>query len=256
MDGYDGGIEGVLGRAAGAGVTHVVAIGAGGTAEEAEGAIAAARRFVGVSAITGIHPHDAKAVDGPLWARIEAASAAPEVVAVGETGLDFHYDLSDRAVQAEVFRRHIDLARRLGKPLCIHCRNAEADTLAILVAEGAREVGGVIHCFSGSLEFAHGALDLGFYLSVPGIVTFKKAGDLPAVVQFAPADRLLIETDAPFLAPMPYRGKRNEPMYVVETLRKVAALRCVAVAEAEAVTDANATRLFGVRLAVPIFAPA
>ena len=250
LDGYDGGTAGVVDRAVRAGVTHIVAIGAGGTAEEAEGAVAAARQFVGVSAIVGIHPHDAKAVAGALWARIEAACAAPEVVAVGETGLDFHYDLSDRAVQASVFRQHIALARRLGKPLCIHSRNAEDETLAILHGEGARAIGGVIHCFSGSAAFARGALDLGFCLSVPGIVTFKKAGDLPAVVQFAPADRLLIETDSPFLAPMPHRGKRNEPMYVVETLRAVAQLRGLDRGEAEAMTDANAIRLFGQRLCV------
>jgi TatD DNase family protein len=252
MDGYDGGVEGLLARAAVAGVTHIVAIGAGGTADEAEDALAVAKDNVGVSAICGIHPHDAKAIDDPLWWRIESICAAAEVVAVGETGLDYHYDMSPREVQAAAFQRHVELALLLKKPLCIHTRNAELDTLRILRDTRAQQVGGVIHCFSGTTQFALAALDLGFLLSIPGIVTFAKPGDLHEVVQLAPLDKLLIETDSPFLAPVPFRGKRNEPALVAHTLHKVAELKGISVAEADAATTANAIRLFGERLAVKL----
>ena len=144
----------------------------------------------------------------------------------------------------------MQLARTLGKPLCIHTRDAEQETLALLRDEGA--TAGVIHCFSGTRVLAEGALDLGFYLSIPGIVTFKKPGEIPEVVQACPLDRLLLETDSPFLAPMPYRGKRNEPALMVETLKAVAALKGLDAAELARVTSQNARRLFGERMAVPL----
>ncbi len=246
---YEGGTAGVLARAAAAGVEHVICVGAGGDVPEMESAIACARAFAGVSAITGIHPHDAKNVDDALWQEVERLCAQPEVVAVGETGLDFHYDSSPRDVQEATFRRHIQLARRLKKPLCIHTRDAEALTLRVLQEESANAVGGVIHCFSGTCAFGLQMLDYGFYLSIPGIVTFKKAGEIVETVLQAPLDRLLIETDSPFLAPLPYRGKRNEPAYVVQTLRKIAEIKGLTVAEVEQATNANALRLFGPRLA-------
>ncbi len=245
---YAGGTAGVLERAALAGVEHVICVGAGGDAAEMAAAVACARAFAGVSAITGIHPHDAKNVDDALWQTVVATCALPEVVAVGETGLDFHYDSSPRDVQEAIFRRHIQLARQLRKPLCIHTREAEELTLRILREEGAHDVGGVIHCFSGTCAFGMQMLEFGFYLSIPGIVTFKKAGEIVETVQQAPLHRLLVETDSPFLAPMPYRGKRNEPAYVVETLKKIAEIKGLPVAEVERVTNANAVRLFGPRL--------
>ncbi len=250
MDGFEGGTAGVLVRAAAAGIHHVICVGAGADLAEAEGAVAVAQRFSGTSAICGIHPHEAQHVDAALWAAIEQLCAAPEVVAVGETGLDFHYNSSPPADQERVFREHIRLARRLGKPLCIHTRNAEPDTLRIFHEENAREVGGVIHCFSGTRDFALQAVGLGFYVSIPGIVTFKKPGELIETVQAVPLDRLLIETDSPFLAPMPHRGKRNEPMFVAETLKKVAEIRGISLEDASAATTANAQRLFGARLLV------
>lgn len=245
---YPGGTRGVLERAAAAGVEHLICIGAAGDAAEMAAALACARAYTGVSAITGIHPHDAKNVDAELWLQVEHFCAQPEVVAVGETGLDFHYDSSPRDVQAEVFREHIRLARKLQKPLCIHTRDAEEVTLQILREEQAEAIGGVIHCFSGTHAFGMQALQFGFYLSIPGIVTFKKAGEIVQTVADTPLDRLLLETDSPFLAPMPYRGKQNEPAYVLETLKKVAEIKNLPVQEVEAATNANARRLFGPRL--------
>jgi len=244
-----------LGRAAAAGVSHVCCVGAAGDLCEVEGALTAARQWPGVSAICGVHPHDARRFDpaGPLWAGVRAACADPACVAVGETGLDYHYDLSPRDMQVGAFRAHIRLARDLGKPLCIHTRNAEADTFAVLEQEGARDVGGVIHCFSGTADFGLRCVEeLGFYLSIPGIVTFKNAGEIPATVARCPGDRLLVETDSPFLAPMPFRGKPCEPAMVALTLAKVAQLRGWSVAEADGATTANAVRLFGDRLRVAI----
>jgi len=247
---YVGGTAGVIERAIAAGVRHIICIGAGGDRQEAQSALDCARLHRGISAICGIHPHDAKNVDAELWAFIADVCAQPEVVAVGETGLDFHYNQSAKDVQFEVFRQHIRLARQLKKPLCIHTREAESDTLRILREENADEVGGVIHCFSGTAAFAQAAVEFGFYLSIPGIVTFKKPGELVEAVAAAPLDRLLVETDSPFLAPMPYRGRRNEPAYVAKTLEKVAEIKGLSVAQMDAITTANALRLFGVRLAV------
>ncbi len=244
-------------RALQAGVHHVVAVGAGGDEEELQSALDAAQQFQGVSAICGIHPHDAQRLEEPdsqgLWLAVEQACARDLCVGVGETGLDFHYDLSPRDAQARAFVRHIDLARRLGKPLCIHTRNAEPETLQILRDERADQIGGVIHCFSGTAAFGLACVrELGFYLSIPGIVTFKNPGEIAQAVREAPADRLLVETDSPFLAPVPHRGRKNEPAFVRLTLAKVAELRGWTVAEADQITTANAERLFGPRLRQPL----
>ena len=199
-----------------------------------------------VFASLGVHPHDAERdrdLDfAALWAH-------PRALAVGEVGLDYHYDHSPRAVQAEVFRRFIALARSLHKPLIIHTRSAAQDTLEILEGEGARDAGGVIHCFSEDRAFASRALDLGFYLSFSGIVTFKSAQAIQDVARFAPADRVLVETDSPYLAPVPMRGKRCEPAFVVHTGAFVAQLRGVEVAHLAALTTENARRCFGIALA-------
>lgn len=255
MEGYEGGTAAVVERALAAGVRHIVCVGAGGDLDEARSAIETARRFQGVSAICGVHPHEAEQVDDALWQGIEQICAEPEVVAVGETGLDFHYNASPAEIQERVFRRHVQLARRLRKPLCIHTRNAEPETARLLREEKAQEVGGVIHCFSGTTRFGLEMIAFGFYLSIPGIVTFKKPGELVETVAEAPLDRLLVETDSPFLAPMPYRGKRNEPAYVVRTLEKIAEIKGISVEEAAAATTANALRLFGDRLRVPLAVP-
>ena len=258
MDGYEGGSAGVIARAVDAGVRHIICIGAGGDRDEVWSAIRAARQWQGVSAICGIHPHDGTAVaEGPeaeaLWQAVRQACEQPEVVAVGETGLDFHYNLSAEEAQVDAFVRHIALAKELSKPLCIHTRNAEAETLQLLRDHGANAVGGVIHCFSGTAEFGLQCIqELDFYLSIPGIVTFKKPGELIQTIERAPLDRLLIETDSPFLAPIPHRGQRNEPAHIGYTLAKLAEIKGISVQQAQEITTENAVRLFGPRLRVQL----
>jgi len=181
-----------------------------------------------VWASVGIHPHEADQHVGMDCAKLVAKSAHPRVIAIGETGLDYYYDKSDRAQQCSGFREHIKACRETGLPIIIHTRDAEADTATILteeMREGAFT--GVIHCFTASAEFARIALDLGLYISLSGIVTFKNAQDLQDVAKWLPADRLLVETDAPFLAPIPHRGKTGEPAFVADTARFVALLRDV-----------------------------
>ena len=236
------GPDAVLDRARQAGVSAFLCIGVGGLAQ-AEQALATAERYSDVYASVGVHPHDAER-DRNL--DFEALWAHPRVLAVGEVGLDYHYDHSPRETQAEVFRHFIGVARRLHKPLIVHTRSAALDTLEILEAEGARDVAGVIHCFSENRAFARRALDLGFYLSFSGIVTFKSARDIQDVAAFAPADRVLVETDSPYLAPVPMRGKRCEPAFVVHTGEFVARLRGVDAAHLAALTTENARRCFAV----------
>jgi TatD DNase family protein len=198
-----------------------------------------------VWASVGIHPHEADQHVGMDCAKLVAKSAHPRVVAIGETGLDYYYDKSDRAQQCTGFREHIKASRETGLPIIIHTRDAEADTAAILTEE-MREgpFTGVIHCFTASAEFARIALDLGLYISLSGIVTFKNAKDLQDVAKWLPADRLLVETDAPFLAPIPHRGRTGEPAFVADTARFVAQLRDVAAERLAQQTSDNFYDLF------------
>ncbi|HEY1533010.1 MAG TPA: TatD family hydrolase [Polyangiaceae bacterium] len=239
------GPDAALARAREAGVSSFLCVGVGGM-EQTQQALAVAERHPDVFASAGVHPHDAARDGGldfePFWTH-------PRLLAVGEVGLDYHYDHSPREAQAEVFRRYIALARRVHKPLIIHTRSAAEDTLQILEGEGARDAGGVIHCFSEDIAFAKRALDLGFYLSFSGIVTFKTARAIQEVAAWAPADRLLVETDSPYLAPVPLRGKRCEPAFVVHTGAYVAKLRGVEPAHLAALTTDNARRCFRVPLA-------
>jgi TatD DNase family protein len=198
-----------------------------------------------VWASVGIHPHEADQHVGMDCAKLVAKSAHPRVVAIGETGLDYYYDKSDRAQQCTGFREHIKASRETGLPIIIHTRDAEADTAAILTEE-MREgpFTGVIHCFTASAEFARVALDLGLYISLSGIVTFKNAKDLQDIAKWLPADRLLVETDAPFLAPIPHRGRTGEPAFVADTARFVAQLRDVAAESLAQQTSDNFYDLF------------
>ncbi|MEO7035407.1 MAG: TatD family hydrolase [Polyangiaceae bacterium] len=239
------GADAALERARQAGVQAFLCVGVGGLAQ-AQQALALAEQHADVFASAGVHPHDAER-DGEL--DFEAFWPHPRVLAVGEVGLDYHYDHSPREKQAEVFRRFIALARRVQKPLIIHTRSAAEDTLQILESEGARDAGGVIHCFSEDRAFAARALDLGFYLSFSGIVTFKTARAIQEVAAWAPADRVLVETDSPYLAPVPLRGKRCEPAFVVHTGKYVAQLRGVEETHLAALTTENARRCFRVPLA-------
>jgi TatD DNase family protein len=239
------GPEETLARARSAGVTGFVCVGVG-SLEQARSAVAIAERRPDVWATIGVHPHDAKTFDAPLVEALLRQAESPRVVAVGEIGLDYHYDHSPREVQADVFRRFIAAARELKKPIVVHTRNAPEDTLAILEEENARDVGGLIHCFSEDKAFAERALALGFYLSFSGIVTFKKSLAIQEVAAWAPADRILVETDSPYLSPVPVRGKRCEPAFVLHTARFVATLRGVPLEQLAEETSSNAQRLLGV----------
>ena len=234
---------GVLARARAAGVTGMLGIST--KKHEWHDVIAIAEREPDVWATVGIHPHEADAHVDVDTAALVAAAAHPRVVGIGETGLDYYYDHSDRAQQQRSFRSHIAAARATGLPLIVHTRDAEADTAAILREEmGKGAFPGVIHCFTASREFAETALELGFYISLSGIVTFKNAVGRQATAKAVRADRLLVETDAPFLAPVPVRGKTCEPAYVAHTARFVAGLRGVDADELTATTARNFFRLF------------
>lgn len=239
--------EAILDRGRAQGIAWFVTIGSGRGTESAPDAVGLAHAHEDVVATVGVHPHDAAVATPEAMALMERLGRDPRVVAVGEVGLDYHYDHSPREVQREVFRRFVRLARALKQPLVIHTRSAPEDTLAILEEEGAREVGGVIHCFSEDAPFAKRAMDMDFDISFSGIVTFKKSEDLRAAARTVPLDRLLIETDAPYLAPMPFRGKRNEPSYIARTAEHLAATMGVSTDALRARTTENAVRRFGLQ---------
>lgn len=237
--------DAVLARGRAEGIVWFVTIGSGRGTESAPDAVALAHAHTDVVATVGVHPHDAIQADDAAVAAMEALAHDLRVVAVGEVGLDHHYDHSPRDVQRETFRRFVAVAKRVNKPLVIHTRAAPAETLAVLREEGARDVGGVIHCFSEDAAFAKEALDLGFDISFSGIVTFKKADTLRDAAKTVPLDRMLIETDSPYLAPMPLRGKRNEPSYLARTAAQLAATLRLHEDELRARTTENAIRRFG-----------
>ncbi|HEY3354590.1 MAG TPA: TatD family hydrolase [Polyangia bacterium] len=237
--------DGVIARAQAAGVAELVCVGAGADLGLAEEALALARGRGFIHAVVGIHPHDAARMPADALARLEALTAEGEVVGLGETGLDFHYDLSPRDAQERVFRDFIRLARRVNLPLVIHIREAHERARAILREEGVGDAGGVIHCFTGSVDDARAYVELGFHLSFSGIITFRNADELRAACTWAPSDRVLVETDAPFLAPPPHRGRRNEPAYVVEVARAVAAAQGLSFEDVARITTRNTRRLFG-----------
>lgn len=230
----------VVARARASGVGEMVTVAS--DPEDAGAAAALAAGMPGVWATAGLHPHAADATSPALIDEIERLAAVPEVVAIGETGLDFHYDNADRAAQRANFDAHLALAARLGLPIVVHSRSAEADTAA-RVREYGDGVAGVLHCFSGGDALLDAALAARWFVSFSGLVTF--VADLAEAVRAVPADRLLIETDAPYLAPVPRRGRRNEPAYLVHTCERVAALRGDAFEEVAAATTANARRLYG-----------
>ncbi|MEE9615298.1 MAG: TatD family hydrolase [Thermodesulfobacteriota bacterium] len=246
---FDEDREEVISRAFEAGVESMVTVGCwqgGEAAGELEKVVAIAEANPSVYAALGIHPHDAKLVtDETPFDLIRKLSKNEKVVAVGETGLDFHYTNSPPETQRDVFIRHIRLARELALPLIVHSREAEDETLDILRKEGAEEAGGVIHCFSGSQEMARRAMEMGFYLAFGGAVTFPKAEALREVVKAVPTERMLLETDCPYLAPVPRRGKRNEPAFVVETAKRLAELKGLSLADVARITTLNASELFG-----------
>jgi len=193
--------------------------------ESSQKSLNLAHKYPLIYAAVGIHPHDAAKAPADYLRRLEEMSQHPKVVAIGEMGLDFYRDRSPRNVQKDVFRQQLKLARKVNLPVVIHDRDAHGEVMAIIEKEGLPDSGGVMHCFSGDLALARKALKMGFYISIAGPVTYPKNNKLSQVAAAIPEDRLLIETDAPFLTPNPFRGKRNEPSYVAYTAEKVAALR-------------------------------
>ncbi len=246
---FAGDLEEVVERARAAGVSDGLCIISGGDPAE-QAAVGRVRKlWPGLRFAVGVHPHEAGRVaagvpDVPGLVRA-ALGSIPGCCAIGEIGLDYHYDYSPRDVQRSVFRSQVALARETGLPVVIHTREADDDTVAIVREEGGGQVRGVFHCFSGTAALAAQALDLGFLLSFSGIVTFPKAGALRDLAASVPADRLLVETDCPYLAPMPHRGRRNEPALVAHTLAVLAEVRGVGAGELDATVTANFARLFG-----------
>ncbi|MFC0216142.1 TatD family hydrolase [Paenibacillus chartarius] len=242
---FDDDRDAVVARAREAGVTRIVNIGMG--REYIPSSIALAERYDCIWSTAGWHPQDAVTMqDGDLeW--LEEQCKHPKVVAVGEIGLDYYWDTSPKDVQQRVFREQIRLARKLGLPIVIHDREAHHDVVTILREEKASEVGGIMHCFSGSWETAKMCLDMNFYISFGGPVTYKNAKQPKEVLQQVPLDRLLIETDAPYLTPHPYRGKRNETGYVRLVAEAAAELKGISLEELAQVTTDNAIRLLGLR---------
>jgi TatD DNase family protein len=238
----------LLERAKGVGLAHAVVVGQFQKPGDFGSALEVAAAFPDFLTPTmGIHPHDAARATEADFEELARICARPEVAAVGEAGLDYYYDTSPREQQREAFRRQCRLAKTLGKPLVIHVRDAHEECHGILVEEGLQR--GVVHCFTGDLPAARRYLDLGFHISLSGIVTYKKNVEgIHEAVRFAPLDRLMVETDTPFLAPIPYRGKKNEPAWVLETAKKVAELKGLPLEEVAETTSRNAASVFGFRL--------
>ena len=244
---FDADREAVIERAHAAGVSVIVNVGTGDPHSDAfERAVELSRYHESIYTAIGTHPHDARLYDDNAEAKIKNLINNERVIAWGEIGLDFHYDNSPRDVQIEVFKRQLRAARECDLPVVIHTREAEAETIEILQSEyeGA-DRRGVFHCFSGSMDLAQRAIEIGFMISFSGIVTFKKADELREVAKQVPLDRLLIETDCPYLTPIPYRGKRNEPAYVVEVARCLAGIHNTEPEEIGRITSENFKRFFG-----------
>jgi TatD DNase family protein len=242
-DQFDQDREAVIERAMAAGIHHLVAIGTGNGPPDLEAGIRLADRYEAFYATVGVHPHDAAKATDEVFKNLSSLARHPKVIAIGEIGLDYHYDFSPREVQHSVFRKQLQLAAEAKKPIVIHTREAWDDTISVIREYWNPAVGGIMHCFSGNPAQAQQALDLGFYLSFGGIVTFPKALEIQESARMTPQDRILIETDAPYLAPVPKRGKRNEPAFMLETARKLAQLRGVTEIEIAETTTRNFHRL-------------
>jgi TatD DNase family protein len=243
---FDEDREQVLVRAGQAGVGLLLAIGTGDGPPDLEAATRLAAQHEFVYATVGVHPHDARKATPETFNRLAALCEHPKVLALGEMGLDYHYDNSPRDVQREVFARQMEIARQAGKPIVIHTREAWDDTIDLLTTHWRGSgLGGIMHCFSGDRAQAEESLDLGFHISFAGVLTFSRAEDLRQTAAALPLDRLLVETDAPYLTPAPFRKvRRNEPCYVVETARKLAEIRNLSLEEVAAATSRNFLRLF------------
>ena len=244
MNQYDPDRSGVIQRARDAGVERMITIGT--DLEESRRTVALAEEHNFISAAVGIHPHDVKEIKDPeaAYQALNALTSNSKVVALGEAGLDYHYMHSPASLQQEHFRIMIRMAKACNLPLIVHTREAKEDTLKLLREEAGDQLRGVFHCFSGDMEMAEAALAMGFYLSFSGVITFQNAKQILEIVKAVPLDRVLTETDAPFLAPHPHRGKRNEPAYVRHITEKIAEVRGLSIEETAKAAFANAAKLF------------
>jgi TatD DNase family protein len=239
--------DAMLERARASGVTTLVAIGTGPGPEKLDAAMPFAEQHDWIYTTVGIHPHEAKEVTQAHLDELARLAQHPKVIAWGEIGLDYFYDHSPRDTQAKVFRQQMELAKAAKKPIVIHCRDAWPDCMKILEEEWAPTgLGGILHCFSSTLEDAKRGVDIGFQISFAGNSTFPKAQNLRDVAKALPLENILIETDAPYLAPVPYRGKRNEPAYVAEVAKMLGSVRNLGAEEAAARTSENFRRFFGI----------
>ena len=259
MHQFDADRDEVIARAREAGVSRIITIGI--DVESSHTAIALAEQYDSIYATVGLHPHSAATASAETWAELRRLARHPRVVAIGETGLDFYRDLSPRDDQRQAFQQQLALARELGKPIIVHDREAHKDVMNMLrqwVREGyqpsaishrpsaiSHQPVGVMHCFSGDLAMAREVIEMGFYISIPGPVTFTNARRLPELVRALPLERLLIETDCPYLTPHPHRGKRNEPAYVRLVAEAIARIRGIPLEQVARITTANARALFG-----------
>jgi len=236
-------LDEILQRAGEAGVRAILSVGC--DLQSSRDNVELARRHEQVYATVGIHPHEATEWNSAAEAELRQLASDPKVVAIGEIGLDYFYDHSPREVQREAFRGQLRLARSLGKPVVIHDRDAHSEVLQILQEEGAGEIGGVLHCFSGDLDMARACLELGFFISFTGTITYPKNTEAREIVAALPVDRLLVETDCPYLAPQKYRGKRNEPAFVRHTAEEIARIKGLSLEDVARITSLNVHRLFG-----------
>jgi TatD DNase family protein len=236
----------VIQRAKASGVEYIFTVGT--EKKDWNRALEIAHSHPSVYAILGVHPHNAREIDEESYPTLRKLCADDRVRAYGEIGLDFYRNLSPQDVQLKRFREQIQLAKELGLPIVVHDREAHQETLEILKSEKAEEYGGVIHCFSGDYEMAKECIEMGFFISIPGSITYKNAGGFQEVVKRIPLEALLVETDAPFLAPVPFRGKRNEPSYVRYTAEKVAEIKKVPFAKVAEVTTENAVRVYRLKI--------
>jgi TatD DNase family protein len=228
-----------------AGVGHFLTIGTGDGPPVLDVAIRIAERFPNVWATVGVHPHDASKAESRTFDELRALARHPKVVGIGEIGLDYHYDFSPRETQHQVFLEQMRIAREVAKPVIIHTREAWEDTMAVLRGPG------ILHCFTGNAEQARQGVELGFHLGFGGVLTFPKSDAVREAARAVPEDRLLLETDCPYLAPIPFRGKRNEPAYMAHTANRLAEVRGVTEAEIAEITTRNFEQLFGLRACKP-----
>jgi len=239
-------LSAVMERAQGAGLEKIIVVGGAGDLSSNQAAVELAGSSPMLHATVGMHPHDARQVEERDLLFLEELARDPKVVAVGETGLDFYYDHSPRDLQVEMFNRFIQMARAARLPLVIHNRQADREVAELLRCEGNGEIRGVIHCFTSDYDAAREFLDMGFYISFSGIMTFKNSESLREVARRLPLDRILVETDCPYLAPVPHRGRRNEPAFVRFVAETLAAVRGIALDEVALATSRNARELFGI----------